>query len=101
MKTKQVKIVKADEGVWCELKNKINEQHEEIKNLKAEIEELQTYPADEPYIHYEDARYPTLVIPYDNRTEGYSINLSDLTLRRVCICAARSGFECVCGAWEK
>ena len=53
------------------------------------------------YLSYEDERYPTLVLQSDEfGTVGYNLNLNTGELNRVCICAARSGTECVCGAWE-
>ncbi len=53
------------------------------------------------YLSYEDERYPTLVLRSDKfGTVGYNLNLNTGELNRVCICAARSETECVCGAWE-
>lgn len=53
------------------------------------------------YLSYEDARYPTLILQgtgFD--TLGYDLDTSSGELKRVCICAARSESECVCGAWS-
>lgn len=53
------------------------------------------------YLSYEDERYPTLVLQSDTfGTVGYDLDLETGELRRVCICAAHSENECVCGAWE-
>jgi hypothetical protein len=53
------------------------------------------------YLSYEDARYPTLILQgtgFD--TLGYDLDTSSGELKRVCICAAHSENECVCGAWS-
>lgn len=53
------------------------------------------------YLSYEDARYPTLILQgtgFD--TIGYDLDMSSGELKRVCICAAHSENECVCGAWS-
>lgn len=56
----------------------------------------------EIYLSYEDPRYPTLVIHSDEiGTVGYSLNLSNGELNRVCICHAHSSNECICGAWNE
>ena len=53
------------------------------------------------YLSYEDERYPTLVLQSDVfGYVGYNLDLSTGELRRVCICAAHSENECVCGAWD-
>lgn len=50
------------------------------------------------YLHYEDERYPTLVIQSETfGSVGYSLNLNDGKLERVCICFAKDSSECVCG----
>jgi hypothetical protein len=54
------------------------------------------------YLSYEDERYPTLVLQSDVfGSVGYNLDLSTGELRRVCICAAHSENECVCGAWDE
>ena len=51
------------------------------------------------YLSYEDERYPTLVLQSDTfGSIGYSLDLSTGELSRVCVCAARSSNECICGA---
>jgi hypothetical protein len=53
------------------------------------------------YVTYDDARYPTLVIQTDNQSVGYSLDPSTLQVQqRVCICAAHTSSECLCGAWD-
>lgn len=53
------------------------------------------------YLSYEDERYPTLVLQSDVfGSVGYKLDLSTGELRRVCVCAAHSENECVCGAWD-
>lgn len=53
------------------------------------------------YLHYEDERYPTLVIQSEDfGSVGYSLDLSSGQVERVCLCNARSDTECVCGAWD-
>ncbi len=53
------------------------------------------------YLSYEDERYPHLVLQSDVfGSVGYNLDLSTGELRRVCICAAHSENECVCGAWD-
>jgi hypothetical protein len=55
----------------------------------------------EAWLSYEDPRYPTLVLRSDEfGSIGYDLNLSTGELKRVCICAAHSYNECVCGAWS-
>lgn len=55
----------------------------------------------EHWISYEDRRHPTLALRCDNfGTVGYSLNMSNGDLERVCICNAYSSTECVCGAWD-
>ena len=53
-----------------------------------------------PRIHYEDPRYPTLIIEHEGGTMGWELNLGTLTLRRVCICFAHCDGECVCGYYD-
>ena len=53
------------------------------------------------YLSYEDPRYPTLVLQSDEfGSIGYDLNLSNGVLTRICICAAHSSNECICGAWD-
>ena len=49
----------------------------------------------------EDERYPTLVVRGEHGSVGYDLNRATGELSRVCICAAHSTNECVCGAWEE
>ena len=53
------------------------------------------------FLSYEDPRYPLLIIQGEDYSLGYSLNVNDGTLSRVCICSARESFECGCGAWEE
>ena len=49
------------------------------------------------YLHYDDERYPLLIMrskTFD--TVGYSLDLSNGVLKRVCICNSRDDSECVC-----
>lgn len=55
----------------------------------------------ECYIVEEDPRYPKLVIHGLCGSAGYALNPDTLSLRRVCICSARSSSECVCGYDEE
>jgi hypothetical protein len=52
------------------------------------------------YITSEDVRYPTLVIKGTDWINGYAVNKDTGELRRICICAAHSSTECMCGAWD-
>jgi len=53
------------------------------------------------YLHYEDKRYPTLVMQSDTfGSVGYSVDLNSGELIRTCICHARCDSECVCGYSE-
>ena len=50
------------------------------------------------YLHYEDERYPTLVMQSDTfGSVGYSVDLNSGELTRTCICHAHCDSECVCG----
>ena len=52
----------------------------------------------EARIHFEDPRYPTLVLDGDEfGTIGYELRRDTGELRRVCICHAHCEHECVCG----
>lgn len=53
------------------------------------------------FLTYEDVRYPLLIVQGKFGNVGYSLDLETGELRRVCICAARSNNECVCGAWDE
>jgi hypothetical protein len=64
--------------------------------MSQRIEEL----GMEIFLSYEDPRYPTLVIQGDNYGVGYNLDPQTGELRRICICAAHSSSECVCGAWD-
>ena len=49
-------------------------------------------------ITYEDYRYPLVTVVDENATtHGYSVNLRDGSLTKVCICHASCSGECVCG----
>lgn len=48
----------------------------------------------------EDPRYPLLVLEGAFGIRGYSLNIHTGDLHRVCVCAAHSAGECVCGAWD-
>jgi hypothetical protein len=48
----------------------------------------------------EDERYPILVLQGAFGSVGYSLNTDTGELRRICLCAAHSSSECVCGAWD-
>ena len=53
------------------------------------------------HLSYEDPRYPTLILESEQfGIRGWSLDLASGDLRRVCICAARSSSECICGAWD-
>ena len=53
-------------------------------------------------LQYEDPRYPILTLQSDTfGTTGYELDLSDGSLRRICICDAKFYSECVCGAWDE
>lgn len=54
----------------------------------------------ECYFVAEDPRYPTLVITGDGEAIGFSYNRETKELERVCICAAHSESECLCGVWS-
>jgi len=55
----------------------------------------------ESWLSYEDPRYPILVLRSDEfGTIGYNLDIHSGGLTRVCICAAHSINECVCGAWD-
>ena len=52
------------------------------------------------YLSAEDERYPTLVLQGEFGSVGYSLDKDTGELERVCLCHARSSFECSCGAWD-
>jgi hypothetical protein len=69
-----------------------------VKELTAKFIEGITMQHDQITINYEDQRYPTIIIQdEDGMRHGYSVNLSDGTLHKVCLCAAYCESECVCG----
>jgi len=47
-----------------------------------------------------DERYPILVIKNANFIRGYHVNSDTGELTQVCVCAAHSNTECICGAWD-
>lgn len=54
----------------------------------------------EYYLTTEDARYPILVLQGDFGSVGYALDKGTGELRRICLCAAHSSSECMCGAWD-
>jgi hypothetical protein len=52
------------------------------------------------YLSADDARYPKLVLQGDFGSVGYSLDTRTGVLRRICLCAAHSSSECMCGAWD-
>ena len=52
------------------------------------------------YLSAGDERYPILVLQGDFGSVGYSLDKDTGVLRRICLCAAHSSSECMCGAWD-
>jgi len=53
------------------------------------------------YLSYEDKRYPTLVIQSETfGSVGYSLDLNNGKLERICLCFAHCASSCTCGAWD-
>ena len=51
-------------------------------------------------IHYDDPRYPMLIIEVDGNTIGYDIDKETGKVgKQVCTCNAWNESECCCGVW--
>jgi hypothetical protein len=68
-------------------------------------EEVEQTIMEDIRLSFEDPRYKTLHIDDESvyliviKNKGYVVE-EDGTLERICICAARSSSECVCGGWN-